>query len=939
MKRTHFLLILVFVEFFLQPINLRSEQQSAAFPITFTDSTGQQITLATTPRRVVSLVPSITEILLHLGAADAVVGTTYHSLLPKGNTEKEIIGGFFRPDLDRVVQLKPDVIFYTDLQKEQIARCKDLTDKAVLINFTPHTIAESFVQLKLLGKIFKKEENSTAIITDQQRQLDVIAKKVAKIPAAKRQRVIRLMGSNPILAPGDNSFQNEYIQAAGGITPQFGANGSSIPVTLAQWQQFNPQVIYGCGAGDQVMSALQQPGWRDVDAVRDKRILFFPCELTCRLASQSGTFVAALSAGIYSDSFSNSANYVLKQGIVTRKALQVDLDYVQKAEIITSDIKDFRHKTLAVTFKQPMRVISTLAGQKDGIRTVANHYFPPPSWGLGHDQGLAELTQTAGHVLGLPPESTAMLFTGADMDNLAVVQKTFRKMAVIALVTAGVEGNSIRMGIDTGSYYELEKKTEADKPGTINILLLTNAQLSPRAMSRAIISATEAKSAALQDLDIRSSYSGKYHSATGTGTDNIIVAEGRGPAIDATGGHTKMGELIGRAVYDGVQEAIKKQNGLTVSRSIFKRLQERKIDLSALCHADPRLRTKIEHLLLEPANASFMAAALALSDDYERGLITDLTSFDSWCRTMADTLGSQKMVYRDQAIDDLPLVIQKALSVFLGAALSEKPVAKGKYPQRIISLGPIHTENIYLLGAEDRLVANTSYCIRPEAARLKAKIGSVMQISIEKILSLQPDLILATDLSPPQQLQTLRDLGLKVVQFHQATSFQQICDQFIALGQLLGIEDRARTVVQNARDKVTAVKQEIADLPKQKVFLQIGTQPLVGALQNTFTNDFIKLSGGINIIADQLSGKTKYEKVIAQNPDVIIIAIMGNESGLAGQEKAKWQTIPVIKAVRDGRVHVLDPYLACSPSPDTFVQALTIISRLIHPELNQKIRP
>ncbi len=474
------------------------------------------------------------------------------------------------------------------------------------------------------------------------------------------------------MVPGDDSFQNEYIRAAGGIAPQFGDNGNIIPVSLAQWQQFNPQVIYGCGSREETLSALQQPGWRDVDAVRDNHILFFPCELTCRMASQSGTFVSSLSAGIYNDSFSKRDNFVLGEEIVAGKPLQIDLDYLQKAEIITSNMKDFRNKTLVISFKHPMRVVSTLEGQKEGILTVANHYFPPPSWGLADGQGLPELRQAANQVLGLDADSTAMLFTGADMDNLAVVKKSFKKMEVVAFVTAGVEGNSIRMGTDTGSYYELEKPGKTDKPGTINILLLTNTQLSPRAMTRAIISSTEAKSAALQDMDIRSSYSSPYHSATGTGTDNIIVVEGEGPGIDATGGHTKMGELIGRAVYAGVQEAIRKQNGLTGSRSIFKRLKERNIDLSELCQSDPQMRSRIERFLLEPRYSSFMAAAMAISDDYERGLVTDLTGFDLWCQTMADTLAGrpvdQSAALRACKICDLPLVIRKALAVFLSAA-------------------------------------------------------------------------------------------------------------------------------------------------------------------------------------------------------------------------------------------------------------------------------
>jgi len=662
MKRFNILAIILL---FLQPVYLWAGQ----FPLTFTDSAGHRITLETSPKRVVSLVPSITEILLRIGTADSVVGITYHSVLPPETAGKEIIGGFFTPDLDRVTKLQPDVIFYADLHEEQLARLKN---KVILIRLAPRTIAESFDDIRLLGRIFHKEEQSTEIIAEQQRQLEVIAQKVAKIPAEMRQRVIRFMGGDPIMVPGDDSFQNEYIRAAGGLAPQFGKSGNIIPVSLAEWQEFNPQLIYGCGNRQQTLDALQHPGWRDVDAVRNNRILFFPCELTCRVASQSGTFVSSLSAGLYNEAFSKSDNYVQNEEIVARKPLQIDLDYLQRAEIISSNMKDFRNKTLALSFKHPMRVVSTLEGEKEGILTVANHYFPPPSWGLGEGQGLTELRNAANHILGFDADSTAMLFTGADMDNLAVVKKSFRKMQVVALVTAGVEGNSMRMGTDSGSYYELEKPGKTDKPGTINILLLTNTKLSPRAMTRAIISSTEAKSAALQDMDIRSSYSSPFHSATGTGTDNIVVVEGEGLGIDATGGHTKMGELIARAVYDGVREAIRKQNGLTGNRSIFKRLQERNIDLSVLCQKDSEMRTRVERFLLEPRARDFMAAAMAISDDYERGLISDLTGFDTWCQTMADAIAGRPVdhaaLLRDSLMAEQPLVMRKALAVFLRAA-------------------------------------------------------------------------------------------------------------------------------------------------------------------------------------------------------------------------------------------------------------------------------
>ncbi|MCI5163976.1 MAG: ABC transporter substrate-binding protein [Candidatus Electrothrix sp. AX5] len=254
------------------------------------------------------------------------------------------------------------------------------------------------------------------------------------------------------------------------------------------------------------------------------------------------------------------------------------------------------------------------------------------------------------------------------------------------------------------------------------------------------------------------------------------------------------------------------------------------------------------------------------------------------------------------------------------------------FPQRIVSLGPINTENVYLLGAEDRLVGNTSYCVRPEAAKDKKKIGSVMQVSIEKILSLRPDLVLATGLTQPQQLNKLRDLGLRVVQFQQPSSFAEICAQFRRVGELLGLEERAEQVVREAERKVEAVAVATAQLPRPKVFLQIGSRPLFGAAKDSFTHDFIALSGAVNVIEEQQHGTASYEKILMKNPEVIIIAMMGSESGIAQEEKKKWQGFP-LAAVLNNQVHVVSPDLACSPSPATFAETLSIMAALIHPEL------
>ncbi len=261
------------------------------------------------------------------------------------------------------------------------------------------------------------------------------------------------------------------------------------------------------------------------------------------------------------------------------------------------------------------------------------------------------------------------------------------------------------------------------------------------------------------------------------------------------------------------------------------------------------------------------------------------------------------------------------------------------YPQRIVSLGPINTENVFLLGAGDRLIANTNYCVRPELARKKEKVGSVMQVTIEKIIGLQPDLVLATGLTQKLQLRQLEAAGIKVVQFNQPASFSDICEQFLKLGKLLGLKDRSEQIIVHAKNSVAKLQKLTSKLPGQKVFLQVGAEPLFSSVPTSFTNDFIVLAGGINISWKQKSGITNYEKVIASDPDVIIIAMMGSESGIAAKEQKKWLSMPVISAAKQKRVFVINPNLICSPSPATFVDTLYAIASLIHPELSGQITP
>ena len=269
-------------------------------------------------------------------------------------------------------------------------------------------------------------------------------------------------------------------------------------------------------------------------------------------------------------------------------------------------------------------------------------------------------------VLNKNKNKSSFLFTGADMDNMSVTRKEFKQLKVIALVTAGVKGNAVRMSKDKGNFYG---------SGTINIILLTNTRLSPRAMTRAIISATEAKTAALADMDIRSTYSPGYNQATGTGTDNMILIEGRGVPIDNTGGHTKMGELIAKAVYGGVKEAISMQNSLVPNRSVFQRLRDRNISLRELVSDDGcecgieknEIVSELESILLEPRYASFIKSSFSISDDVENGLFPVPDIYQDTCRKVAEEIADKEIDKLEDLIDmdNIPVILKMALNSLL----------------------------------------------------------------------------------------------------------------------------------------------------------------------------------------------------------------------------------------------------------------------------------
>jgi adenosylcobinamide hydrolase len=213
-----------------------------------------------------------------------------------------------------------------------------------------------------------------------------------------------------------------------------------------------------------------------------------------------------------------------------------------EAKVLYHNYDGFDLNTLVIEFDEKRRILSTWDGYRK-VKFVANNYLPLK---LSEQtmKDYANFEKRFPLTFGVKHKEISLLSTGVNMDNLAVCEKTYEEFKVCCFATAGAKGNAQRSGVDIGDYVERNGNYEP-VTGTINIIILTNAVLSDGAMARTIITATEAKTAAMEDLNVKSSYT-PQNQATGTGSDNMIVVSGEklGKPLATTSGHTKIGEFI-----------------------------------------------------------------------------------------------------------------------------------------------------------------------------------------------------------------------------------------------------------------------------------------------------------------------------------------------------------------------------------------------------------
>lgn len=230
----------------------------------------------------------------------------------------------------------------------------------------------------------------------------------------------------------------------------------------------------------------------------------------------------------------------------------------------------------------------------------------------------------------------------------------------------------------------------------------------------------------------------------------------------------------------------------------------------------------------------------------------------------------------------------------------------GKPPKSIISLTPNTTEIVYFLGLDDKLIGRTNYCNYPPTVSKVQSIGDVTTFSIEKIVSMQPDLIIANRMISLEFIEKLQSMGLNVAAFD-PNSVEAIIDTIKRIALICGVphnSDPLHSALINHKKKQNG----------KVVYVEIWNNPPTTFGKDTFGSDVINWVGGTNL-GDSLEGAyptTTDESIIKINPDVVVIP---TKSKTAIEEFKSRKGFDILKAVKENKVFAIDEDIMSRPGP------------------------
>ncbi len=240
-------------------------------------------------------------------------------------------------------------------------------------------------------------------------------------------------------------------------------------------------------------------------------------------------------------------------------------------------------------------------------------------------------------------------------------------------------------------------------------------------------------------------------------------------------------------------------------------------------------------------------------------------------------------------------------------------------PIRVISLAPSETEIFYAIntpGSDVTLVGRTDYDDYPAEALTVPSVGGPKTLSVESIVSKDPDLIIGTTLAQKTVVDNLVSLGYPV-HTYALESFDDVYSNIESLGLLLGLEESAGKLVDELKTRESEIINSPKKTPAPKTWYVVAVQPLYAAGKNTLQGEMIEKAGGVNVFSD-MDGyfAVSYESVIERAPEVIIVPTGHGSKTVNFTEQVL--SIPEFRdlpAIKNGRVYTVDNDIASRPGP------------------------
>jgi len=252
--------------------------------------------------------------------------------------------------------------------------------------------------------------------------------------------------------------------------------------------------------------------------------------------------------------------------------------------------------------------------------------------------------------------------------------------------------------------------------------------------------------------------------------------------------------------------------------------------------------------------------------------------------------------------------------------------------KRSVTLAPDLTETIYALGLGDRLVGDTDHCDTPPAAKEKPHVGGEINPSLEAILGLHPDLVLATvSINRRETVDALRHLGIAVYTSDPHT-VRGTLEAIARVAEVAGAGTRGTDLVARLQARLDALHVMLADSPLVHVLFVVQEDPLISIGQNTFIADALRWAGGESVIlTDQNWPRLGLEEVVRLQPDYILLAGAHLKAEGVGEtdfrSRSGWKDL---RAVERGHVAVISEGVD-RPSP-ALIDAIEEIAHVLHPE-------